>query len=371
MRACLPWVVMAAMMATVISGATATTSLAAAITPGNIVVYRVGDGTAGLTTTAAAVFLDEYNASGTLVQTFPVPTTGASQMVAIGNSTTEGIISRSQDGTKFVFTGYRASTGSAPGGASPNFTPRVFGTLDVSGSLNTSFAVTDATSAVPRSATTVDGSAFWVATSTGLRYVGTPSASSSSILIDPRNSRQVNLDSNTLFASNGSTAVTAKVQSYGTLPTASTTPTAVVSLLSTDAVNGFTLLDLDAGIAGPDTLYGLVTNMSQLRKYSFDGTNWLSNGSLSTTAVNVAATNVGGAVTLYLTTGPKLQVLNDTSGFNATLAGTITDLATAATNTAFRGVGVVAVPEPSTWVAGASGLAWAAWTVVRRRRSGE
>jgi hypothetical protein len=41
---------------------------AANFTAGNIVVYRVGDGTAALGSTATAVFLDEYTPSGTLVQ---------------------------------------------------------------------------------------------------------------------------------------------------------------------------------------------------------------------------------------------------------------------------------------------------------------
>ncbi|MFM9010073.1 MAG: hypothetical protein ACKON8_04170, partial [Planctomycetota bacterium] len=147
-------------------------AIAAPITPGNLVIYRVGDGAIALSATGAAVFLDEYTTAGTLVQTIPVPTTGTTQqMVAVGNASTEGIISRSQDGAKLVFMGYRNTTGTTPGGAS---VPRVIGTLDVAGNLDTSIAVTDMTSAVPRSATTVDGSRYWLATSTGVRYVPTP-----------------------------------------------------------------------------------------------------------------------------------------------------------------------------------------------------
>lgn len=41
---------------------------------GNLVVYRVGDGSAALTANATAVFLDEYTPAGVLVQSIPMPT---------------------------------------------------------------------------------------------------------------------------------------------------------------------------------------------------------------------------------------------------------------------------------------------------------
>jgi hypothetical protein len=48
---------------------------ASPISPGDLVVYRVGDGAAGLLNTGAAVFVDEYTTTGTLVQSIPLPTT--------------------------------------------------------------------------------------------------------------------------------------------------------------------------------------------------------------------------------------------------------------------------------------------------------
>src|SRR4051794_4254196 len=70
-------------------------ALAAAITPGDLVIYRVGDGSAALSANATAVFLDEYTQAGALVQSIPLPSTGANALTAVGNSGTEGIISRS------------------------------------------------------------------------------------------------------------------------------------------------------------------------------------------------------------------------------------------------------------------------------------
>src|SRR5437588_167340 len=120
------------------------------------------------------------------------------------------------------------------------------------GTVNTSIGVTDSGTNTIRSATTTDGSAYWISTSGSVRYVGTPGAASTSAQIDPRNSRQVNLAGNTLYASNGSTAVTAKIQSYGSLPTGATTPTPVVTLATADAVNGFFLADVNPAVTGVD-----------------------------------------------------------------------------------------------------------------------
>jgi hypothetical protein len=337
---------------------------AATITPGNVVLYRVGDGSAALGTAATAVFLDEYTPVGTLVQSIPVTTTGASALTAIGNSSTEGIISRSQDATKLVFGGYRADVGTAsPNAAAIN---KVVGTVGGSGVVDTSVAVTGLGTAVPRSATTVDGTTYYLGTSTNVYYVGTPSGASTATSIDVRNSRQVNLAGNVLYASNGSTAITGKVQSYGTLPTGTTAATPLVTLLTTDAVNGFATFDLDATIPGVDTIYALVTTVSQLQKWSFNGTSWSQNGSLASTAANLTGFNVGPAVTLYLTTPSALQTVVDASGFGASITGTISTLATAATNTGFRGVGILPIPEPASALLVVTALAWVG---IGRRRS--
>jgi hypothetical protein len=68
---------------------------AASFTPGNIVVYRVDGGGAALNGNGTAVFLDEYTPAGALVQSIAMPTAGTSgRVVASGNSTTEGFMTR-------------------------------------------------------------------------------------------------------------------------------------------------------------------------------------------------------------------------------------------------------------------------------------
>jgi hypothetical protein len=349
----------------------AVTSHASSITPGNLVIYRVGDGSAALGTAATAVFLDEYTPLGTLVQSIALPTTGVSALTAVGNATTEGVISRSQDGTSLIFTGYRKDAGLAnPSADTALVTGRVIGTLPVSGLFNTTIALTDAGgNGTIRSATSVDGaSTFYTSASSGfVRYIGTPSGSSTSVLIDGRNSRQLNLSGNTLWAANGSTAIAAKVQTYGTLPTGATTPTPVVTLGTGDAVNGFALFDLSPGVPGVDTVYALSTVASQLIKWTFDGTSWAASGSLASTAQNLTGYADASGVRLFLTTAGTLSTELDTSGYAGTLTGTITPLATAGANTAFRGIGMFEViPEPST--AGLALLGAVSLFLVRRRR---
>src|SRR5262245_55191994 len=78
-------------------------------TPGNIVIYRVGDGLSGLVNVGAAVFLDEYTPTGTLVQTIALPTTASGnnkQLIASGVATSEGLMTRSANGGYLVVTGY-------------------------------------------------------------------------------------------------------------------------------------------------------------------------------------------------------------------------------------------------------------------------
>jgi hypothetical protein len=321
---------------------------AAAISAGNLVVYRVGDGSAALGTTATAVFLDEYTPSGSLVQSIPAPTTGSAMMTAVGNAATEGIISRSQDGTSLVFGGYRkAAGGPNPSSDVPATTNRVAATLTLDGILTTTVGLTDPTGTL-RSVASVDGaSQFYLGTSANVRYVGTPGPAATSVVIDARNSREVLLSGNTLFASNGSTTITGKVQSYGTLPTIATSASPIAVLATADAVNGFVLLDLDAGVAGDDTMYALSTVENLLRKYTFNGTTWTASGSIAASgASNIAGVATGATAQLYLTTASTISGLTDTSGYNTPITGTLATIATAGTNTGFRGIGVL-VPEPS------------------------
>jgi hypothetical protein len=330
---------------------------AAPITAGNLVVYRVGDGGAALGTAATPVFLDEYTVTGTLVQSIPVPSTGTASLTATGSATAEGLMTLSQDGKSLIFTGYRKDAGGAsPSGDPAATTNRVIGSVGLSGVVNTSISLTDVGTSI-RSATTIDGSFYYIGASTGVRYAASPGPAGTSVLIDSRNSRQVVLADNNLIVSNGSTAAgfTAKVQSYGPLPTGATTATPLINLAVPDAVNGISLFDLSPTVPGVDTMYIVSQVENLLRKYSFDGSVWTASGSVTATnAANVTGILNGGTVNLFLTTASATTVstllpFTDSTGYNASIDGLALDpaIVTAGTNMAFRGVGIIAVPEPS------------------------
>src|SRR5947209_4356518 len=144
----------------------ASTAGAAPFTPGNIVIYRVGDGTAALGSTGTAVFLDEYTPAGVLVQSVPMTTSGVSgRLVASGTATTEGFLTRSEDGRYLIVPGYDAAIGATV--TSSTTAPRVIGRVDGNAAIDTSTSYVDTTSAGNlRSVTSVDGTRYWTSGST-------------------------------------------------------------------------------------------------------------------------------------------------------------------------------------------------------------
>jgi hypothetical protein len=134
---------------------------AAAFTNGNIVVYRVGDGSTSLVNTGNPVFLDEFTPAGTLVQSLAMPqTTDGSNKAffAYGTSSAEGFLTRSTDGNYLVLTGYASTWGSALSGTNCTQVNRVVGRVNGTGSIDTTTALTDfACSGNPRSVTSTNG----------------------------------------------------------------------------------------------------------------------------------------------------------------------------------------------------------------------
>ncbi|MEI8039882.1 MAG: PEP-CTERM sorting domain-containing protein [Verrucomicrobiota bacterium] len=355
-----------AVVASLVASAIPATS--AQFTPGDLVVYRVGTGAGSLGSAAAAVFFDEYNLLGTRLQSVALPSTGASALTAVGNDTTEGILSMSQDGTKLVFTGYRADAGTAnPSASDPATVNRVIGTIGLGATPDTSVALTDPNGTI-RSATSTDASSlFYAGTSTGLRYVASPSGASTTTLIDSRNTRETLVRGNTLFGSSTLAGNTSKILSYGNLPVGATVGTPAVVQGITDTINGYAMFDLSPIVAGPDTIYALSTVQNKLYKYTYNGTSWASSGSMGASgALNIGGVSTNGSsVNLFLTSASTLFSEYDASGYNATISGTLTTLATAGANTAFRGVALI--PEPSTISLGL--LAAGTLLALRRRRS--
>jgi hypothetical protein len=353
-------------------------SIAAPITPGDLVVYRVGDTSTALSNTGNAVFIDEFKTDGTPVQSIamPIAASGSNNpFVASGTATSEGLLNVSPDGKFVVVTGYDRApggTGSVAGTTSAAV-PRVVGLINVAtGAVDTSTALTDYASANnPRSATTTDGTNIWaVGAAGGVLFTTHGATTSTQISSNQANNRQVNIFGDQLYATSSSGTNTNKGVNTigGGVPTSGSNAESRLTGLA-DSTNpsdyAFFFADLDAATPGLDTLYIADDDGTAggILKFSLVSGNWTKVGTAGSAAdgyrgltgftdasgVHLFATRKGGSAAAG---GGELVSLTDTSGFNASFSSTTPTLLAsaitgAAANTAFRGVGIIAVPEPA------------------------
>jgi hypothetical protein len=162
------------------------------LTPGNILIYRVGKGDSTLTAAAFPVFLDErsitlggiLSGSAPIVQSIALPATtsnadtitnGNHILTATGNGGTEGLLTRSVNGKYVVFGGYEDASDTSKSSValtSAKINPRVLGRIDANGVVNTTTACTNlfSTYAV-RSVVSPDGNIFMATGgTTGVKY---------------------------------------------------------------------------------------------------------------------------------------------------------------------------------------------------------
>jgi len=272
---------------------------AAAFTPGNLVVYRVSDGTAPLVSTGNAVFLDEYSVAldGTtiLVQSIPLPTAAAMgdsqrQCLTSGTATSEGLLSRSPNGAFLTFTCYaRNLTPTGVGSLNSQtaaIVPRVVARVGVDGIVDTSTALTDYASANnPRSAVT-DGTGIWAVGGTGgVRYTTLGQTVSTEVSTTITNLRQIDVVGGNLLVSHASGVALGRLSQVGTgLPSNSGQVMTSVPGFPTTAgasLYGFLFVDLDASIGGVDTAYVADDGADNIQKWSLVNGTWTLTGSVN------------------------------------------------------------------------------------------
>jgi hypothetical protein len=329
-------------------------TLSAPLTPGNLVVYRVGSGTGSAVNTGNPVFLDEFTTAGVLVQSIPMPTTAngiQKPLIASGTATSEGLLNRSLDGRYLILTGYGTTTGgSSLAGTSSTNVPRVIGRVDTQGNIDTSTALTDWGNAQnPRSAISTDGTDFWGASANGVNY--TTLGSTNSTALTNQNTRNISIVDGQLYISTSSSGKYVSTLGSG-LPTAAGQPvTGIPGSLGTSPSGtspyGFAFVNLTGG-EGADTLYVADDGASTgIQKYSLVSGAWVLNGTITAASVRGITASVSGtSVTIYATTGGSgasgggsVYTVTDTAGYNATpSSSSVTTMATASANTAFRGI---------------------------------
>ena len=367
---------------------------AAPITPGNLVIFRAGSGTNSLSsTTGNDVILDERTPAGSLVQSIVITATGAgTKLITAGAATAEGALAISPDGRYVTFGGYSATIPQASSlpGSSSSTVPRSVGILDTTtGNVTLTTTGTFYNAQAIRTAYSSDGDKFWTASGGfGISY-GTVSGGTGSLVNSTAagtNMRVLGQYGSNLYISTAS----------GTLPTVGLlggNPLAGGAPTSNDVIPniprqggspttsryGFVFLDTNPSVPGIDTMYTVDDSATAggLWKYSLDLTGtWNAAGSVAglTGQLRGVTGGVSGSnVQLFMTgSANTLWSFTDTAAATSTLSGTLgtafTSLATAATNTAFRGLVLVPVPEPGVTAllgAGVAGVAALGW---RRRR---
>jgi hypothetical protein len=353
-----------------------------AFTAGDLVVCRVGDGTASLANTGNSVFLDEFTPAGTLVQSIAFPTSGATALIASGTAASECLITRSPDGQSIVVTGYNtAPSGSYAAAAGTPTTnvvsstttvgagggtavPRIAAIVSANGSIDFSTTTTQFSAGNIRSGVR-DGSNLWL-TGSNSGIISLPiggSGAGTVVSSTQANLRAINIFGGQLYVTSGSGS-NKGVNNVGSGEPTTTGNT--TTLLVSDTAGSpyeFFFADLDAGVPGVDTAY-VVDDAATggIQKYSLVSGTWTLNGTAgagSDLYRGLAGSVSGTTVTLYsarkggsgATGGGELVSLVDSTGYNQAITATPTLLATAATNTAFRGVALApvaaATPTPT------------------------
>ena len=319
--------------------------------PSEFIVLIVGDGTAGLTSAATAAFLERHKVNdGTLVGVpiaLPTAVSGTNRRLTIaGTSASEGSLSRSVNGKYVLFGGYDAAAGTANvAGTMGLATSRVLGRLDSAGVVDTSTAGDFFSMTSLRSVVSTDGSPLWASGSAGLVYTTFGSTTTPTALL-ALNARWIQILSGQLYVSSGS-AANHGISQIGTgTPTTATTATLLNGFAAQPMTSyyGFIGLDRDA-TPGIDVIYAADDRPmgGGIQRWTLSGTTWKLDGTIAKglTAGTRALTGFisGGKVVLLATTAELptrvVSFIDDGTALDMLASK---QLATAATNTAHRGI---------------------------------
>jgi hypothetical protein len=350
-----------------------------------------------LNSSSQPTFLKEFStAGGAPLQTISLSTTVAASgnraLTNNGTATSEGFIAQSANGEVLTLIGYNSAPGGTNSGVNASVVNRVVGVVDVAtGGVDTTTALSDAYNASnARSATALNATYLYPAgnggsgqgASAGVRTTTTGSTTSTQLNTNNTNIRVAEVAYGQLYASTAS-GTNLGIGTIGTGFPQSATNFTLLPGMPTSGTHSM----YDFWFSNPTTLYvaddGTAANGGGIQKWAFDSSDSMwklqyiilsnaPNGSFagtSTTSVRglTGWTDGGSLVKLFATTtagsANNLITINDTG----VGGGTATVLATAPTNTVFRGVEFINVPEPASLaLVGLAGVAVAG--LVRRRK---
>jgi hypothetical protein len=338
------------MLAAAACAAFAGSVTAAPLTTGNVLVVRIGSGAAPMTG-AAEIFLDEYTPSGTLVQSFPVPSTGVDACTIGSGTTTEGNICASPDGNFYTVGGYAHPAGST--GQTAVTVNRTVARLTKAGVVDTTthMDTTLTSTGSLRDTVTDNGNRFWISTEDrGVVFLGTFGATQSGVQLNSvrTNLRGIGIYNGQLYADSGSIPVRGPSTVGTGLPTTFDQPVTLLPGFPTDN----TRTPFNFQFESPTRVWesNSVTGFRGVQDWNLSGGTWsLGAGTPVTIAaptnVNVTVGMDGANPAIFASTGTTIEKMARPA---PGVAGTFSVIATAATNTIFRGL--VAIGPESTRV---------------------
>ena len=329
---------------------------AQAFNPNSIVVVRAGSLDSSLSNRSREVFLHEYDTSnGSLIRSISIPYTGADKLTIGGTATSEGMLKRSANKAYLTLPGYDLGLGVTSPNSTTTNANRVIARIAPNGTIDYSTKVPGA-NLFPnnsfRAVITTDGTGYWCAGGTnGVRYVAHGATAGTNLSATVTNMRNIGIYDNRLFLCHASGTAVSRVYEVGTSlsSTDSTGATILpgVPTTATIAAADFWMADLSDAVPGLDVLY-IADDASSggIVKFSLVGGTWVETGKLantldgSTTYRGLAGEKSGSGVVLFgaRNAGAQIFKVYETGGYNAAFVGTPVVLATAETNTAFRGV---------------------------------
>lgn len=332
-------------------GVVAAQANAQSFTAGNIVVYQSGDGTAYTSGNSAPVLLKEYApAGGAAVTTLTLPVTGGARLTASSSATSEGQMTRSADGFHLVIPGYDVASNTASvNGTTNNRIIDTVGNSRVAGRAAAGTATSFAGDNFRGAAKAAGTDDYWTTgnaannSNRGIWYFGNTAVDAQVHNSTFSNTRAVNVFNGNLY---GTTSTDFFQVGTGLPKTANTTATSLL------APSGASLYAFSINPAG-NVAFLADDGTGGIRKLTKTGNTWSQAYQISGTGSrgltvdwSNAAANGSGAIIYYTTNltgaGNALRRVTDN---NSAAGSSNTLIATAPTNTTFRGVALAPIAQ--------------------------
>ena len=323
-------------------------------TAGNIVVYRIGDGTTTLDNTTSKVFLDEYTPSGSLVQSIQMP--AINQKITMMGNIDGGKLKLSANGKYLVVPGYNTDLGGT------SISERSIGVVDFNGAVNSVTVVASNPGFWPiLSAVSDNGTNLWFSGGDGVEYISANSSTSTGVVSGSAISLAVNIADGQLYASTSATSPAMATVGTGLPTTSGNAYTTLPGIPIRTRPQDFAFADLSLGVPGVDVLYLASQDPAApggIQKYSLVNGTWVSNSTIGSTAdryIGITVKASGNSVTIFAirqgnnstsVRGGELISFTDNSGYNNTITGTPNVIASVISQDTRSFRGVALVPQP-------------------------